>query len=127
MRLVQHRADPAKWIQHFKEQAMGVRHPTRDGYIFIGNQMGKGSSKPAPVKLVSPVQQVIEQAKAEIKREGKGIKRKRSPPKIQSKKKPSSGKTTASRPRKKYKTKGHSKPKKSKSVTKKKNPDIFSN
>lgn len=92
------RTDPAKWIQHFKEQAMGVPHPSRDGYIFVGNQTGKGTSgsKPDPIKLVSPVQQVVDQARAEIRREGSGIKRKRSAHGVHSRKKPRRGKTPAS-------------------------------
>ena len=73
MRVVPHRLDPAKWIQHFKEQSMGIRHPTKDGYIFVSDQVGQGAghSRPTPVKVVSPVQQVVDKAKAKIKREGK--------------------------------------------------------
>ena len=73
MKIVQRRLPPEVWIQHFREQANGVRHPTRDGYIFVTNQKGQGSgsSKLNPIRLVSPVQQVVDQAKSQIKREGK--------------------------------------------------------
>ena len=73
MRVVPHRLDPAKWIQHFKEQSMGIRHPTKDGYIFVSDQVGEGAgnSRPTPIEVVSPVQQIVDQAKSKFKREGK--------------------------------------------------------
>lgn len=141
MKIIQQKLSPAKWIQHFKEQAMGVRHPTRDGYTFVNNQVGKGSnsersSSPPPIKLVSPVQQVVEQARAEIKREGRGIKRKSFSIQPQFKKKPRRGKTSASASKKKPKKTGSipkrvkaraSTSKKSRAVSKKKRGprDIF--
>ena len=136
MKIEQSRMDSAKWIQHFKEQAMGVPHPSRDGYIFVGNQTGKGNggSKSSPIKLVSPVQQVVEQARAEIKREGRGIKRKTSTRSVHSRKKARRGKTTSAKRRKKKGVVKKGKGKK-KSVTRKrrgkkksvkKRRDIFS-
>lgn len=128
MRLVEHRENPSKWIQHFKEQSMGVRHPNHNGYIFLSNQTGKGPSyRPSPVKLVSPVQQGIDQAKAEISRERKGIKRKSTASGYQSKRKRARGKTSASHA-KRSRTRGSLK-KRTKPVskrTKKKAGDIFS-
>lgn len=131
MRLVQHKEDPAKWIQHFREQASGVKHPTRDGYTFVYNQVGKGSKNFTPIKLVSPVQQVVEQAKAEIQREGKSIKRTVNAVRNQSRKRPSTGNTSVSYP-KKSRTNSHSKRKttvpKKKPGSKKKPPvksDVF--
>lgn len=128
MKIVQRKMDPAKWVQHFKEQAMGVKHPARDGYIFVGNQVGKGSSSNisrSPVKIVSPVQQVVDQAEAEIKREGKGIKRKSSFPQPQLKKKARRGKRSTPRSKRVKTKKGRSK-QKNKTVTKKKTKkDIF--
>lgn len=132
MKFVQHRMDPAKWIQHFKEQAMGVKHPIRDGYVFVSKQVGKGANSnkgSKAVNLVSPVQQVVDQARAEIKREGKGIKRKSDFTQPQLKKKSRRGKRPSSSSNKTRTTKkGHSKRGRKKVVTKKKskNRDIFS-
>jgi hypothetical protein len=87
MRIVPRKVDPAQWVQHFKEQAAGVRHPSRDGYIFVGNQTGRGTGQSTTsVQLVSPVQRAVDQAKAEIKR-ARGIKRKASTIRRQFKKK----------------------------------------
>ena len=86
--------------------------------------MGKGYNKPTPVKLVSPVQQVVDQAKAEIFRERKGIKRSSSSPQCHSKRKTPRGKTSVAHSKAKKK---QSRPKKTKSVTKKTPQDIFNN
>jgi hypothetical protein len=95
MRIIQNRMSVEKWLKHFREQAAGVQHPTRNGYTYV-NQVGSGPGssniRHTPVKLISPVQQGIEQAKAEIKRERKGIKRASSFGQPQMKKKPRGGK-----------------------------------
>lgn len=124
-----HHEDPAVWIKHFKEQSMGVKHPMQDGYTFVHNQVGKGFKRLIPIRLVSPVQQVVDQAKAEIKRERSGINRTRKRPMPQSRKRPSTGKSSASNS-KRTKRNPKAKPKrvtKKKSATKKKKAprDIF--
>lgn len=100
MKIEQHRLAPDAWVRHFREQANGVRHPTKDGYIFVANQSGRGATtlgSPPPVKLVSPIQQTIDQARSEIQREvrTRGIKRKKLSRAVHSKKKARRGKTSS--------------------------------
>lgn len=116
MRITRRRLDPSKWIDHFKEQAKGVRHPARDGYIFVNKGQGGGGNS-TPAQIVSPVQQAVDQARAEIKR---GIKRKSSFPNDQLKKKSRRGKKVSSRSKKKK-----PKNKKRKAKGKKTRSDIF--
>ena len=91
--------DVSHWIQPFREQASGVEYPSAHGYISVSrsSQAGKGDSRSnTPITIVSPVQQAVEQAKAEIKREGV-IKRKSSSPLPHLKKKQRKGKTSQSK------------------------------
>lgn len=110
MRMQRRKLDSSKWIEHFKEQAKGIRHPARDGYILVGNQKGQGGGgNTPPVQIVTPVQQAVNQAKEEIKR--RGIKRKSYFPKNQLKKKARTGKKSSSsskkrKPKKKRQLKG---------------------
>jgi hypothetical protein len=73
MRIQQRRLDPSVWIKHFKEQAAGVKHTSHNGFIYLNHQTGGGANKSnvLPITMISPVQQGIERAKAQIKRKRK--------------------------------------------------------
>lgn len=76
--------DVNPWITHFKQQADGTgTRRMKDGILLVSNPPKSGPSHyPIPVQnLVSPVQQTVDQAEAQIKKvnkTGRSIKRHRS-------------------------------------------------
>ena len=68
--------DVKPWIRHFEEQAasgVAVRSPVNRHYIVVADsESGRDQPSLKVPNIVSPVQQVVQQAKEDIKREEGG-------------------------------------------------------
>ena len=109
--------DVNPWIDHFKQQAnSSFKRREKDGILLLSTKGHAAKDKHAiPIQNVSPVEQVVSQAKAELKEE-KSIRRRAAGRKSQSKKRRHPRKTSSPR---------HIKKKKAKLSKKAKNKDIF--
>ena len=116
------------WIDHFKHQAQrGYKRREKDGLLLLSSKAHTTKDKHAiPIQNVSPIEQGVSQAKAELK-EKKQLKRRAISHKAQSKKRRRASKTS-SRLNKKKSTKKQKTKKptnKRKKLKRKQSKDIF--
>ena len=90
-----HITDINKWKNHFMDMASSSHGKTRKIYT-VGKQ--SGGSGPS-VQLVTPTEQAVQMAKADLKRKHSPIKRRKPKQRKQSVKKPGSKKVTYKRKR----------------------------
>ena len=90
-----HVSDLNKWKNHFIDMASTNRGKNRKMYT-VGKQTGGSQTS---VQLVTPTEQAVQMAKADLKRKRKPIKRRRAIKKKQSSKRPRTRKVTYKRKR----------------------------